>query len=59
MQMLDERDRLIGELSDKVSINVKMQSDNCIAVYMDNGMLLANGDVFAKLEDTPNNYDVT
>ncbi|MGN0914793.1 MAG: flagellar basal body rod C-terminal domain-containing protein [Succinivibrio sp.] len=59
MQMLDERDRLIGLLAEKVSINVEEQSDKTYAVYMDSGMLLANGDTYAKLENVQNQFDNT
>ncbi|MGN1281293.1 MAG: flagellar basal body rod C-terminal domain-containing protein [Succinivibrio sp.] len=59
MQMLDERDRLIGELSKYVSLNVKEQQDGCYEVYMDSGMLLANGDVYAQLSQEQSSYDVT
>lgn len=59
MQMLDERDRLIGELSQYVSLNVKEQQDGAYEVYMDSGMLLANGDVYAQLSQEQSSYDVT
>lgn len=59
MQMLDERDRLIGELSNLTSVNVKEQQDGCLAVYMDQGMLLANGDTYATLTTQNNQFDNT
>ncbi|MBW7569597.1 MAG: flagellar basal body rod C-terminal domain-containing protein [Succinivibrio sp.] len=59
MQMLDERDRLIGELSNLASVNVKEQQDGCLAVYMDQGMLLANGDTYATLSSEANQFDNT
>ena len=59
MQMLDERDRLIGKLSEHVAINVQIQSDNTYEVYMDSGMLLANGDTYATLVQGQNEFDVT
>ncbi len=59
LQMLDERDRLINELSGLISIQVVEQSDESYEVYMDSGMLLANGDSFAKLTDNIDEYDVT
>lgn len=59
MQMLDERDRLINNLSSYVGLNVKQQQDGTYEVYMDSGMLLANGDVYAKLTQEQNKFDVT
>lgn len=59
MQMLDERDRLINNLSSYVGLNVKVQQDGTYEVYMDSGMLLANGDVYAKLTQEQNKFDVT
>lgn len=59
MQMLDERDRLIGELSKHVSVSVQPQSDYTYEVYLDSGMLLANGDSYATLVQGQNEFDVT
>ncbi len=51
LQMLDERDRLINELSEEISVRVVEQDDGTYEVYMDTGMLLANGDSYGKLSD--------
>lgn len=59
MQMLDERDRLIGCLAEKVSVNVVEQNDGTYDVYMNSGMLLANGDSYATLSAENNTFDVT
>lgn len=51
LQMLDERDLLISELSTLVEINVIEQSDGTYCVYLSgNGQLLANGETYATLE---------
>lgn len=55
LQLLDQRDELINDLSSLLDINVIPQADNCICVYMRHGQLLANGDTYAhfSLEDNP------
>ena len=59
LQMLDERDRLINELSEYVSVQVVEQSNGDYEVYMDNGMLLANGETYASLTDKIDTFDAT
>ncbi len=59
MQMLDERDRLVGELSEEVNVKVVEQSDGTYEVYLNSGMLLANGDSYARLDANINVYDST
>ncbi len=59
LQMLDERDRLTGELSKLMSVKVVEQDDGTYEIYMSTGMLLANGDSYGKLSDELDSYDST
>lgn len=59
MQMLDERDRLVGELAEHVGLNVQTENDYTYNVYMDNGILLCNGDSYAQFNDGQSQFDVT
>ena len=59
LQMLDERDRLIDKLSSLVNVNVVEANDGTYEVYLDQGMLLANGDVYAVLNEEINQFDST
>lgn len=59
LQMLDERDRLTGELSKLMSVKVVEQDDGTYEIYMSTGMLLANGDSYGCLKDEMNPLDST
>ncbi|MBQ3678613.1 MAG: flagellar hook-associated protein FlgK [Succinivibrio sp.] len=59
LQMLDERDRLTGELSKLMSVKVVEQDDGTYEIYMSTGMLLANGDSYGCLTDKLNDFDST
>lgn len=55
LQLLDERDRLVSELSNYVDLNVTTESDGSYTLYLGNGQLLASGDSYALLR-SKNNY---
>ncbi|SFS46842.1 flagellar hook-associated protein 1 FlgK [Succinivibrio dextrinosolvens] len=59
LQMLDERDRLTGELSKLMSVKVVEQDDGTYEIYMSTGMLLANGDSYGCLTDERDSFDST
>ena len=59
LQMLDERDRLTGELSKLMSVKVVEQDDGTYEIYMSTGMLLANGDSYGCLTDERDKFDST
>ena len=59
MQMLDERDRLVGKLAEQVSINVQTQQDGTYDVYLNSGMLLCNGDTYAIFDAATDAMDPT
>lgn len=58
LQLIDQRDQLINQLSEYVDINVTQESDGSYCLYLGNGQLLANGDTYAQLsvqKDTNDN----
>lgn len=57
LQLLDERDRLVGELADYLDINVTTESDGSYTLYLGNGQLLASGDTYAVLQSEKNVLD--
>lgn len=57
LQLLDERDRLVSELSNYVDLNVTTESDGSYTLYLGNGQLLASGDTYAILQSNANPLD--
>lgn len=55
LQLVDERDRLVSEISNYVDLNVTTESDGSYTLYLGNGQLLASGDAYALLR-SKNNY---
>lgn len=57
LQLLDERDRIVSELSNYVDLNVTTESDGSYTLYLGNGQLLASGDTYAILKTEANTFD--
>ncbi len=59
LALLDERDRLIGELSNYVDLSVTTEEDGSYTLYLGNGQLLASGDTYAVLDIHADEFDPT
>ena len=57
--LLDQRDQLINQLSQYVSVNTATQSDGTLDVYIGNGQALVNGGNAQTLTTIPNQYNPT
>lgn len=55
--LLDQRDRLVQELSQKINVRVTVQDDGRMNVFVGNGQTLVIGDIASKLEVQPNEHD--
>lgn len=57
--LLDQRDRLIQELSEKIDVRVTTQEDGRMNVFIGNGQTLVIGDVASKIDAAPNEHDAS
>ena len=57
--LLDQRDNLIGQLAERVSVTTVAQSDGSVNVFAGNGQTLVAGFQSMALSVTPNVYDPT
>lgn len=57
--LLDQRDRLINELSTHINVSVVPQADNSLSVFIGNGQPLVVGQTAATVISTPDAYDPT
>ena len=57
--LLDERDRLVSKLSEKISVNTVLQDDGSMNVYIGNGQSLVVGFDATSLSVMRNQFDVT
>ncbi|HEV2701426.1 MAG TPA: flagellar hook-associated protein FlgK [Steroidobacteraceae bacterium] len=57
--LLDQRDQLINQLSQYVSVNTATQSDGTLNVFIGNGQALVSGGNAESLTATPNQYNPT
>lgn len=57
--LLDQRDRLIDELSTHVNVNVVAQGDHTVNVFIGNGQPLVVGQTFGRVVATADQYDPT
>jgi len=57
--LLDQRDQLINQLSQYVSVNTATQSDGTLNVFIGNGQALVSGGNAETLSATPNQYNPT
>ena len=55
--LLDQRDQLVNQLSQYVSVNTASQSDGAMNVFIGNGQALVTGDTAQSLTTVPNQYD--
>jgi flagellar hook-associated protein 1 FlgK len=58
-QLMDQRDKLIDQLSQYVSVTTATQSDGSMDVYVGSGQALVTGGVPQQLATIPNQYDPT
>lgn len=57
--LLDQRDQLINQLSQYVSVNTAAQSDGTMQVFIGNGQALVNSGTAQTLSAIPNQYNPT
>ena len=57
--LLDQRDQLINQLSQYVSVNTAAQSDGSLEVFVGNGQTLVNSGTAQTLTAIPNQYNPT
>jgi flagellar hook-associated protein 1 FlgK len=57
--LLDQRDQLINQLSQYVSVNTAAQSDGSLEVFVGNGQTLVNSGTAQTLSAIPNQYNPT
>ncbi len=57
--LLDQRDQLINQLSQYVSVNTATQSDGTVDVFIGNGQALVSGSTAETLTAIPNQYNPT
>ena len=58
-QLMDQRDKLIDQLSQYVSVTTSTQSDGSMNVYIGSGQALVTGGVPQQLATIPNQYNPT
>lgn len=59
LQLMDQRDQLVNQLSEYVDINITTESDGTYCLYLGNGQLLANGDTYGQLSVVKDSNDST
>ncbi len=57
--LLDQRDQLVNQLSQYVSVNTALQSDGTMQVFIGNGQALVNSGTAQSLSAIPNQYNPT
>lgn len=57
--LLDQRDRLVQELSEKINVRTTIQDDGRMNIFVGNGQTLVVGDVASKIDAMPNEHDPT
>jgi len=55
--LMDQRDRLIDQLAEHISVNVVAQDDGSLNVFVGNGQPLVVGQTFGEIVTTPDAYD--
>ncbi len=58
-QLMDQRDQLINQLSQYVSVNTATEPNGAMDVYIGNGQALVTGSTAQKLAAIPSQYDPT
>ena len=59
MQLVDERDRLVDQISNLVDVQVTTEDDGSFSLYLGNGQLLVNHDTYGTLQVTKHPADPT
>ncbi len=57
--LLDQRDRLVQQLSEKINVRTTIQDDGRMNVFVGNGQTLVVGDVASHIDVVPNEHDPT
>jgi len=57
--LLDQRDRLVQQLAEQINVNVTVQDDGRMNVFVGNGQTLVVGDVASNLVVAPNEHDAS
>jgi flagellar hook-associated protein 1 FlgK len=57
--LLDQRDQLIDQLSQHVSVTTVTQTDGAVSVFIGTGQALVSGSIAARLVTTPDSFDPT
>jgi len=58
-QLMDQRDNLIDQLSQYVTVNTATETDGAMDVYIGTGQALVSGSVAQKLSTIPSQYNAT
>src|SRR5579862_224587 len=58
-QLMDQRDNLIDQLSQYVTVNTATETDGAMDVYIGSGQALVSGSVAQKLSTIPSQYNAT
>ena len=58
-QLMDQRDQMLDQLSQYISVNTATQSDGSMNVYVGTGQPLVIGATTQKLQATPNQYNAS
>ncbi len=59
MQLVDERDRLVDQISNLVDVQVTTEDDGSFSLYLGNGQLLVNHDTYGTLQVNQHPADPT
>lgn len=59
MQLVDERDRLVDQISNLVDVQVTTEDDGSFSLYLGNGQLLVNHDTYGTLQVNQHPSDPT
>lgn len=57
--LLDQRDRLVEQLAEKINVRTSIQEDGRLNVFVGNGQTLVVGDIASQLVAEANEYDPT
>ena len=57
--LLDQRDRLVEKLAEKINVRTTVQEDGRMNVFIGNGQTLVVGDIASRIEAMPNEHDPT
>ena len=57
--LLDQRDRLVDQLSQHVSVSTVAQSDGSVSVFIGTGQALVSGSIASRLVTVPDSFDPT